>query len=365
MVRLMAQWLAVVPLLVLASCREGQTPSTPAPAPAATPAAVQLSTPVTLGAPVPVTTAETARENQIGSDNRARLLNRDYDGLEKAAQQLRESRETDVCGTWFLAYFYKGVAHLELEQTDEQCDQYISDIKAWIAARPDSITARIVLAQALAEYAWRARGSGETNTVTPEGWHLFGQRLVEAQGVLIEARKLAQKCPQWWFVAQRVALGLEMNRPTYASMVNQAILSEPSYMGYYTSAMVYLLPRWYGSNGDSEEFLNEQTDKRQGEEADIFYARNVWLFEIRIQEPNTFTAHPTLSWGRVRSGFEALLKKYPDSLSVKSEYARLCAEEGDKVRARQLFQQIGSQMDVSVWLDGAEDFAHFRQWSLE
>jgi hypothetical protein len=149
------------------------------------------------------------------------------------------------------------------------------------------------------------------------------------------------------------------------ALVNEAIAFEPTYMDYYTNAMYFLQPRWYGDKTDCEDFLRAQTDKRQGVDADIFYARNVWLLDLGRLDSNIFEAHRLLSWGRTRSGFDALLQKYPDSLSVKSEYARLCAQIGDKERAKQLFQEIGNQMDVRVWFDNTEDFQSFRKWSLQ
>ena len=73
--------------------------------------------------------------------------------------------------------------------------------KGWIAAKPDSITARIAHADFLAEYAWHARGSGYANEVSKDGWKLFGERLTAAHEILKQAKPMQPQCPMWWSVS--------------------------------------------------------------------------------------------------------------------------------------------------------------------
>ena len=183
--------------------------------------------------------------------------------------------------------------------------------------------------------------------------------------MLDAAKKLPQKCPAWWDVEQGVALGQGMDRASYMALVDEAIAFEPTYIDYYSNAVLYLQPRWNGEEGDSERFLAEQADKIKGTDGDIFYARNVWLLDLRRLDGDVFTAHPQLSWSRTANGFDALLKRFPDSLSVKSEFAHLAVRAGDKARAKSLFQQIGENMDVRVWFDEADNFESCRMWALQ
>ncbi len=289
----------------------------------------------------------------------------DFDGLEKAAQQLRDSKESYFHGSWALTSFYLGVADIDYKTPDADCVAFLNKIRAWVAAKPDSVTARIALAHALTDYAWKARGTGWADSVTQEGDKAFNDRLLEAQKVLDEAKKLPQKCPHWYATEQVVALGLGMDKQAYMDLVNEAIAFEPTYMDCYSNAVLFLQPRWYGDEGDSEKFITDHADKIGGVDGDIFYARNVWLLDLRRLDGNVLKAHPQLSWDRITKGFDALLKKYPDSLSVKSEYAHLAVRAEDKTRAKALFQQIGQNMDERVWFDEKENFEHCRKWALE
>jgi hypothetical protein len=258
-----------------------------------------------------------------------------------------------------------GVAHIDDGTPDPQCEEFLNKIRAWIAARPDSVTAKVALADALTDYAWKARGSGWANTVSQNADQLFEDRLRQAQQVLDEAKYLPQKCPEWWDVQQTVALGLGMDKNAYLQMVNEGIASEPTYMDIYTNAILFLQPRWYGEAGDSENFIQTQADRRGGVEGDILYARCVWNLDLLRLDPNLFEAHPPLSWPRIAKGFDLLLSRYPTSLSVKSEYARLAAQKGDRATAKNLFSQIALNMDRRVWLGDKKDFLSFRSWALQ
>jgi hypothetical protein len=302
---------------------------------------------------------------QIYSENRARLMNGDFDALEKAAQQLRISKETYFHGSWALTSFYLGVADINYNLPDQDCLTFLEKIKAWVAAKPQSVTARIALAHALTDYAWKARGTGWAGSVTDNGAKLMQDRLTQAQAVLDEARKLPQKCPAWWDTAQTVALGTGMDKASYMALVKEATAFAPTYIDYYSNAVLYLQPRWYGETGEAEKFIADEADNRKGSDGDIFYARNVWLLDLRRLDGDVFAAHPQLSWQRTASGFDAMLKQFPDSLSVKSEFAHLAVRAGDQPRAKSLFEQIGLNMDVRVWFDETDNFLSCRQWALQ
>jgi hypothetical protein len=315
--------------------------------------------------PIPFHTEESKRRKAIFDAARQQLLAGDWDALEKSAQAFRDSKESYIHGSWALKSFYLGVADIEYSLPDSQCVDFLNKIRAWVAAKPNSATARIALAHALTDYAWKARGIGWSDSVSEGGANLMTERLAEAQKVLEEAKKLQTKCPGWWDTAQTVALGQGWDKKAYFDVFGEAIKFEPSYIDFYSNAVLYLQPRWSGEEGESEKFIEEHANRRSAVEADVFYARMIWLLDLRRLDKNLFDAHPRLSWPRTITGFDELLRRYPDSLSVKSEYVRLCFKTQDKKRAKPLFQQIGLNMDMRVWLDAVESFKVYRKWALE
>jgi len=106
----------------------------------------------------------------------------------------------------------------------------------------------------------------------------------------------------------------------------------------------------------------QAADERGGDAGDILYARIVWYIYNFHFFNNIFT-ETKIEWPRVKRGFDALLKQYPDSLSALGTYARLACHSADWETARQLFERMGSRMDRSVF-PKPEDFLHFRNDAL-
>ena len=311
-----------------------------------------------------VHTDESKYRNAIYAESRRQLMQGEFDALEKSAEGFRKSKASYFHGSWALTSFYLGAADIDYETPDSECLAFLQKIKAWAAAKPYSVTARIALAHALVDYAWKARGTGWSDSVSKSGTALMSERLAEARKVLDEAKQLPTKCPAWWDVAQRVALGQSWDKERYMTLFKEATTFEPSYIDFYENAVLYLQPRWYGEEGESERFMEEQANRRMGIEGDVFYARLVWLLDWHQLDANLFEAHPQLVWRRTVAGFNELLRRYPDSLSAKSEFARLCFAARDKERARLLFQQIGSNMDMRIWGDHIDTFVLYRRWAL-
>ena len=155
---------------------------------------------------------------------------RQFDELETKARELRVAKPLFSNGSWKIAQFYESFEcrHDEPESMWQLHDRIHHD---WIAAKPDSVTARVAYADFLVEYAWRARGSGFADTVTKTGWRLFRERLASARSVLGEARRLPEKDPVWWLVALFVARGESWTRMEYNALFAEAKAFAPTFLG--------------------------------------------------------------------------------------------------------------------------------------
>ena len=99
-----------------------------------------------------------------------------------------------------MSVFYWAIAEPEGHATEEDWKEHLKILNRWMAAKPQSVTARVALANAYTSYAWNARGSDSSDTVTESGWKLFGQRIGKAKQVLEQASRLKAKCPEWYVV---------------------------------------------------------------------------------------------------------------------------------------------------------------------
>lgn len=294
-----------------------------------------------------VQTAEEVEANGIGHLASVLLSAKDYNGLEKLAAKYRVSKEAYADGVWKLFKVYEGLEPAK-NATEQDWVNRQNQIESWIKAKPDSVTAQVAMGWFLVAYAWHARGGGWANTVTEDGWKLFGERLKMAAKVLAEARQLPEKCPVYWSALQRVALGMKLDKVRYDAFFDKAIKEFPDYTYLYRSRAVYLLPRWYGKEGEWQSDLTTSADRIGGEEGDILYARVVWLTHQYGSGIDVFEGKK-ISWERVDRGMELILKRFPDSLAAKNERAFLAGKAGDREAARKYMAQTKGEVDSNIW----------------
>lgn len=311
-----------------------------------------------------VQTGESRRRNHINDVVHQLLMDGDFNTLEETARGFRLSRETYYDGCWALYSFYNGLSTIDDETPEAECQAELEKLKAWGKAKPESVTARIALADALSDYAWKARGTDWAANVPEQGFRLMQERLIDAWVALEEAKRLPTRCPHWWEVAQHVALGQGWNHEAYFALLEEAFSFEPAYLDYYSNAILYLQPRWQGQEGEAAKFIQDQADLRPGIDGDIMYARMIWSLDLRRLDQNVYLTDPNLSWSRTVRGFEELRRRYPHSLTVQSEYARLAYKARDKDRAVPLYREIGLRMDVRVWFDDYDVFRACRKWAV-
>jgi hypothetical protein len=303
---------------------------------------------------------EAKEQNDIHDEVVTLLQSTNFDELDGFADKLRLSRECWGSGSWKLGDFYSGLVPSD-QIPDSLWEERIASLHDWIAAKPKSITARVALAYVLTEYAWKARGKDCAVKVSDDGWHLFFARLNDASEVLNDAKQLPEKCPVYWSVQMRDALGLQTARPAFDAMFNEATNYDSHYKMYYYRRAMYLLPRWYGNDGEWESDLATSADRIGGEEGDELYAQVVWCVHETASSKNIFEENQ-LSWPRVSRGFDDIEKRFPDSLAAISEHARLAVLARDRSTARKCFDLIGGKLDLTIWKSESR-FVHFAHWA--
>jgi hypothetical protein len=248
-------------------------------------------------------------------------------------------------GAWRLNTFYRTIASPgSLTSTDAEWQSRIAKLEQWIKDSPASSTPRVALVHAYIRFAWKARGNGSAETVTPEGWKLFNQRVHSARTVLEDAAKASGADPQWYREMQTVALAQGWDRAQVDALANQALANEPGYYYFALAQANYLLPKWYGKPGESEQYAGEVADRTGGTEGDAVY------FQIaEALNCCRMTQAPALAWPRVRQGFSALDQLYGATNHQRNVMAYLALHAGDTATAQQMFARIGNDWDESVW----------------
>jgi hypothetical protein len=268
-----------------------------------------------------------------------------YADLDKLAQQLQQQGSRFKGGAWRLHVFFGTLSSPgSATATDAAWKAQIAKLEQWAQSSPASPTPRIALAQTYLRFAWKARGHGYSNTVTPEGWALFQDRVQSARSTLEQSAVLAQDSPHWYLEMQGVALDQQWDRAAFDALAERALAHGPDYYYFAISESNYLLPKWYGKPGDTERYAAQVADRIGGEEGDAVY----FQIAAAINCCNR-TQAPALSWRRVQRGFAAVESLYRSTNHQRNVMAYLAVRDGDVATARQLFARIGNDWSEAVW----------------
>ena len=132
----------------------------------------------------------------------------------------------------------------------------------------------------LTGYAWDARGGGYANTVTPERFKLFGERLDMAAEVLEPAWKMNPNDPAAATEMLTVELGQGRDREVMETWFKRAMKANPDNIAACRAKMLYLEPKWHGSPEEMIAFAHECRDGQN------------WYAQLPFQ---LVEAHQTLS----------------------------------------------------------------------
>jgi hypothetical protein len=305
----------------------------------------------------PVSTISAEDLRQWERDLQGDLTAEKFDSLDDIAGRLRRDKTRLTGGTWQLRVFY---AALDVPgKTEQDSAEHIAHLEHWMAQRPNSITARVALAAALERWAWVGRGHGYADTVTPEGGRLYDERMKEAQTILDGSQKMPAMCPQWFSNMMDVVLAQGGDRERMRKVLEDGIRFEPGYYYLYIQYANYLLPRWYGQDGEASKFASASADAVGGNAGDILYFQ---IASMLISRPNDDFPFHEMDWQRLQRGYQALISQYGAIGSVENRLAFMAWKFQDAAVAHQQFALIGDNWSPGVWEERSY-FDRARDWA--
>lgn len=270
----------------------------------------------------------------------AMLFEKKYQQLDCLADSFRSNRDIFPGGMWKVHTIYLAIEKPMLHPTEKDWKQHIARIERWTAERPDSVTARVVLAEAYIDYGWAARGQGYSDTVSETGWKIFDKSADRARKSLEQAWKLPTKCPEWYAGMQEVALAQSWDYYYYRIYANS------------------LLPKWDGAEGQVEEFLEQTANQLGGSAGDIMY------FHVADSLLCCANAKLKLVWPKISRGFDALEKQTGVSMLNVNIMGRMATKFSDVVVTNKMMARIGDQWSDEIW--GTQDyFESIKVWASQ
>ena len=297
-----------------------------------------------------------------------RLMAKDFRSIDSAATVAREKKERLPGGYWKLDHIYEGLTGFYAEYkgqrvTDEMWTNRIEILKQWKIAMPESITARVALAQAYAGHGWFARGSGYANEVTQQDFETLHERLAMARRELEAARSINVQCPRWYREMLMIAMAESWSHEEFDELYNAAIKAEPNYLQAYLVKSEYLTPKWSGEEDDWQKFVDSLPSKLatlKDAEIDIIY---LVVVVNKMREPSLSINWAMIAKDRIRNGFSGLDKKYGVDRRRLNQIAFVSVTCGDLDSARMAFERIGDERDPEVWNE--QTFTLMKKVSIE
>lgn len=310
----------------------------------------------------------------------------EFTELEKIAGHARITKERNRAGDWQLATFYEATFGAAGALARNSESKFYKHMDAWKEQFPNSVTWRIIKADAVAQLGWDARGGGWATEVTLEGWAGLEKYLTEAWTILQEARKISTEDPALYSVFTSVALGLH-DDPTkdstlsFGSLIRQTITpeiggrpAEPKRLGdeifeeaiqretLYTPLYYELAPhlfgRWGGQPGELERFADRAAALTAVECGESMYARVAWGTVTWIGD-DSFRLETNFDWSRIKAGYERLLQDYPDSNFLKNQFCKMACLYKDRDTAAAMLAKMDRPLPNKCWMA----LGYFEHWS--
>jgi hypothetical protein len=127
-------------------------------------------------------------------------------------------------------------------------------LKAMRAKAPDRAVTALFEATTQRAWAWDARGSGWSNTVTDEGWRLMNERMASCKDFLKHAELLDPGGLYPAYFTLKSANGLDIDRREVGRCLRQAMAADPGVVDPLYAMCEYLEPKWHGSDGELLKF---------------------------------------------------------------------------------------------------------------
>jgi hypothetical protein len=284
----------------------------------------------------------------------ALLMSRAYDKIDRAAEEARAKQLSLSDGQPVLTAIYAGAAGCACGNrlTDELWQVRKQRLEEWLKLKPDSTTARLSRAAFLVKYAWMARGGGYANTVNPEGWKLFRERMEEGRKALESLDAKTKRDAGWYEMMLDVGLSQGWPRDKYDAIFFEAVEKYPYYTPFYFSRMQFHSPRWYGTAEEAKRVADDAVERTRSRWGEILYTRLNWA----MMDYQMFR-NGQADWPRMKTGFEQLVKAYPDPWNV-NNFGKFACLARDYRTLSALLPKIGDTPIVLAW---ENDINYFQQ----
>jgi hypothetical protein len=295
------------------------------------------------------------------------FLNNRFKELDERADAFRASKERQTNSVlWKLTAVYEALAYVDGagEMDEAGWELRVGKFRQWIKEEPRSMTARVGLAYILLHYAWGVKGGGAPGSLSKEKMDKYHSLFDESRKVLTEAQKLPTQCPEWYMIMLYVGLGQEWSLDQYDAVFNEAVAFEPDYFSYYDAKARYLLPAWYGKEGDWERYADEISRKTGGKKGPVIY----WYICMQVKDyydESRYFQDTKVSWEKMKEGYRNSEGLYGVNARDMNSFCLMACLAKDKQTAKGTFDYLAKNKYVvrGVW-GNKQKYSRLKAWAF-
>lgn len=288
-------------------------------------------------APCTVAAGEVEQREQLVHQAATLYRAENFAELDRLFDKARSQGLRTPSGLWQLWLLHNGVKQAEdRPHTNTEAEAQAQRAKRWIAQRPQSVTAPLVLAEVELRHA-RALGCGECTVIAEsERSPLYFAALGQAEQLFDAAKAKSSVDPQWY--ADMLEVG-RLRRWGPALVDEVLVEAERKAPGYYT--IWFNAVDFYFEQGDKAPPLIDAMARRavtatKGKEGNGLYAR-VWWYAAQMRYgPHLFEQAP-ISWKDFDAGARDVMARYPDDWN-RNNFANFACNAKHPERARALMK---------------------------
>jgi len=261
------------------------------------------------------------------------LFDPDFDLLERAENELGFSEKQFPSG-----YYYFDAWFFSLDTILTRADANLYQVvDRWAKAKGEG--GYVKLAEALLRYgeAWRARGPGFSNTVTPEGWNIYQRKLREADQILDSASDRLKRTGPWYVMKLRIAHELPELEGSRENLLQAGSDLWPEYTKIYATAGEFSLPKWGGTYQEVDRIARMALEKTKAKWGASWYA--IVYQQLFNFQCNCTIADSAVDWDLMKRAFRDYEARGRANEGVYRAYAGLACKMRDRAETRRLLEQ--------------------------
>lgn len=274
-----------------------------------------------------------------------------FDLLEAAADAYRTKQSVSPSGNRLLASFYDGLTAtftLYGAADANAIERHEAQVRAWLAAYPNSRAANIMTAIVEIERGWLIRGPSMASGVSAPQWRGFHTQLARASAKLSEIRDLASDDPQWHATVLRLALEGGVNDRAFDAIAKDALDRDPGYGPSHSEILRQKLPEWGGDWRAYDRAIDDFAARTAASTGQAVYAQSYWDLSKTRFKANIFEKS-LATWPRMKQGFEDMVARYPSDANLNAFGSYACLAS-DFETLRPLLERFAGQMRKELWV---------------